>query len=1157
MATSSTRIGDGASDAGASRLSGQQAGRRWRVASVLPAMAAACLVMGALAVPGVSRVFAQRSGGGRVQVGSPRPGALVWHASKKAAGRTKVSAVIRVTGGRVAHVSVRLNGHLVRGVAVRSGKQRVLLSKGNGLTVGYNVLFVSATLAGSGHLLQVARRFVVGYETKQRLLTWSGVRRGAGSAPAALLTARAPLRGVGRITAWLNGRRLPLPGARVGTQGHRVLGLNLAELGRLRFGRNHVALRIVMSDGRVNDVQRTFTLDRHRDIAIARLGSRTAGKAAVGRTVTLDASRSRLAGGRLHAHWFLLDKPKLSHARLRSATGKTSGLRPDTPGTYRVGLRIGAGSTAGYDVLTASATYPEPLVPIDTAATQNGKSGVLVGGTGGNFYPYDSNPIQVLQLDGYTLQATHFNTYQATSQSLGQMKSDLSFASPDALVIVAAPDLDLPGDQVGNLDAALSEIGGYLGSAWSWGDPKCWTGNTVDCSTAPSELSNSWTNTSTDLGPFTIVGVRGMPLGQAWRETASQTSAGGGGGTGGITGYLTPGVASTGGMSTQYTLIPGSDPYVPVVTCVNVGTATCAVTVGNATYPAPAPNGVHVVVLDRTTLALQKNVTVTNYTDLEAAINTSQSEPALTSHSVVHYVPGGQSDQSLVILQSVGNGALSGVPTYEGYLYEYLDQLGGTPESLLGSLSAGDSYALVGVANNLPWYGTSALESSHVMDTSTAPGQPNGQINGMLERDRTGLFAPVTGNLAKPINSDLFAIVFQPAQPWPYAGDPALPYIANGIQMGGYPDVRSGYTNLNIDFNTKASLLKDLHCTTESFCGTDFNEVKSELLNEFAWVSTVRLFINNLLSPYEQNGAGAIFAVDSIYDDIENSLPPPPKMSTSLNWASLVSNAFDILAAVAAPESADASEALSIGAGALGIGANFVTAPGGGTANTVTADAPDDLSAQLADQQTAAVEGIDRLEGILLTDYGKLSAVGTKAGGGDPNWAWTADTTLDTITALNASTRGASYTSLIPEVYGATTLEPDVDIASTWANTNDVTKYQCNSNDHPFAPALAQNQFHAVSRFYPSTPSTYPPTTNLSDVWVLANNVSSSQIQFPTTSLTDDIYGPDATGADGADQYAPDWWRRTYNPPSGEQCHPPNPGSWWSASSITRTPPPP
>ena len=97
---------------------------------------------------------------------------------------------------------------------------------------------------------------------------------------------------------------------------------------------------------------------------------------------------------------------------------------------------------------------------------------------------------------------------------------------------------------------------------------------------------------------------------------------------------------------------------------------------------------------------------------------------------------------------------------------------------------------------------------------------------------------------------------------------------------------------------------------------------------------------------------------------------------------------------------------------------------------------------------------------------------------------------------------------------------------------------------HPFAKALSQNQFHAVSRFYSGGTQ--------SNVWTFANDVSSGP-QMPTTSLTDDIYGPDSQSADGAFQYAPDWWRTTYNPPGGVQCHPPNSRASWEAPS----PPPP
>ena len=83
------------------------------------------------------------------------------------------------------------------------------------------------------------------------------------------------------------------------------------------------------------------------------------GTATVGHTVTLDASGpGRRDGRRIDARWTLLDKPMLSHARLGAATGTTSSLRPDVPGTYRVALRTGAGANAGYDVLTVATTDP-------------------------------------------------------------------------------------------------------------------------------------------------------------------------------------------------------------------------------------------------------------------------------------------------------------------------------------------------------------------------------------------------------------------------------------------------------------------------------------------------------------------------------------------------------------------------------------------------------------------------------------------------------------------------------------------------------------------------------------------------------------------------------------------------------------------------------
>jgi hypothetical protein len=1132
--------------------------RAGRVGRGMSLVAVACLLAAALAVPGPSPAAARAVEAGRVQVLSPRPGALVVKKSKKAAANTKVTAWIRLAGGPVARLSVRLNGRRVGGVVPRLGKQRLLLSKRNGLRVGSNSLFVDATLAGSGQPLQAVRRFVVGYRATHVVDT-SRIRRGAGAAPAALVKARAPLKRVHQVAAWLNGRRLDLPDATRGRHARRVLDLNLAHLGRLRFGRNLVRFRVAMNDGRVQSVRRTFTLDRYRDIAVTRFRSRPDGEPVVGRTLTLDGSRSRLAGGRLHGHWSLLRRPTLSHARLGAADGTMSSLRPDVPGTYEVGFRTRSGTHAGYDTLYLGATPPpDHMVPVDTAATQGEQQGMQVGD---QFYAWDdSADFTVVQLDGYTLEATHYNTYDATSSSLSQMKSDLSTASPSALVFIARPDgrPDLPSAQVGNIDAAVGEVGGFLAGGWRWQDGWCSSVDTTDCQFPTFDgFHNSWFNISTDLGPFTMVGTVGMSPGQGWRETAQQT-----GGSGGISGYLTVGVPSATSLEGTYTLIPGPEPYVPVVTCAAVGGPVCGVTVGDQTYQSPGTDGIHVVVLNRTTLEVRNNETVTDYADLEKYLNASTGAPDPTaSQAIAHFVydqtqspatpypsPSPiQSDQSVVILQSVGNGSLTGTPTTN--LYQLLTQLGGTPEALTGSQQNADPYALIGVADNLPWYGTSAMESSAVMATNANNGQPNGTINSMLERGNTGLFSPVTGSQGGAINSDLFAVVFEPDQPWPYPDDLALSYIADNIGMSAYDDsgpqpvLRSAYTT-DLNWTSKFSLLSKLTCTDESLCGPNFAAVKAEILLEFTWLTNVQSLMTSMLAPYD-GGSTAIFEVDAIYDDVRNSLPPPPPVSTSLNWLGIVTGIVGLAAAIAAPISTPASEGISIVGNGLQLANDFMQAPDGGSTDTVVADAPDQLSAQLADQEAAAVAAIKGLEPILLSDYGRLSAIGPNAGGEDVSWTPPADDT-PTVDAMNANTRAETYTSLIPEIYAATVLLPNSDISSTYATTNDVSQYECDNDHHPFADALAANQFHAISRVRDGTTQ--------SNVWTFANDVSSGSPQMPTTSLTDDIYGPDAFGSNGAGQYAPNWWRTTYNPPGGVQCSPPNSGSSWPAPSV---PPPP
>jgi hypothetical protein len=346
-----------------------------------------------------------------------------------------------------------------------------------------------------------------------------------------------------------------------------------------------------------------------------------------------------------------------------------------------------------------------------------------------------------------------------------------------------------------------------------------------------------------------------------------------------ITGYLTLGTVTTGGAD-QYTVVNGPDPYVPVDTCTAGG---CAVQVGNQAYPlAVGASGFHVVVLDRTTLQLISNSTVTTAAALLGALTNITSVPP-----VAHLLQPGTpfNDQRLVIIQSVGDGKLSGSPSSS--LLQDIDQLGGTPEYLTASITGAHAYALVGAATDLPWHATTSAESSTAMTDRSpgTPGQPTGHVSGVLQRDPDGLYAPSASDAVGPTNVDLYPIIYQPATTWPLADDPGLTYVADNIGLSGYPDVRSAYPNTSIDFATKAVLLQGLTCTAgPDVCGPDFPALKTQLLTEFDWVQSARALAGNLRAPYEETASGPYFDVQEVTDEVLASIPVPPDSSATMKW---------------------------------------------------------------------------------------------------------------------------------------------------------------------------------------------------------------------------------------------------------------------------------
>jgi hypothetical protein len=171
-------------------------------------------------------------------------------------------------------------------------------------------------------------------------------------------------------------------------------------------------------------------------------------------------------------------------------------------------------------------------------------------------------------------------------------------------------------------------------------------------------------------------------------------------------------------------------------------------------------------------------------------------------------------DQRLVIIQSVGDGKLSG--TLSSTTLAAMDQLGGTVDYLWDAVNPstqGCRYALVGAATDLPWHATTSAESSTAMvqpgdpcsnPNQAKPDQPTGHVYGVVQRDRDGLYTPAGASAVGPTNVALYQILNQPATDWPYANETEnLRYIADNIELCTEPapaycewsDVRSAYVN--------------------------------------------------------------------------------------------------------------------------------------------------------------------------------------------------------------------------------------------------------------------------------------------------------------------------------------------------------------------------
>jgi hypothetical protein len=886
--------------------------------------------------------------------------------------------------------------------------------------------------------------------------------------------------------------------------------------------------------------------------------------------------------------WKLDQRPKNSKAKLSDNNSARTFFRPDVPGLYTVRITVRLRNLSDTFTLDVTATEPGPLVNITTIDTSQGSPATVIGS---QTYadPNKGTGLHVVAVDRNTLELVSNQSYQINSTQISQMQSYLATLPTDGsvLVLVSLPASAgaIPSTLISPLSTALSPIGGTLPQSWNLGLSNallrtCWSSMINQCynsvgSHAPQWdlLATGWSDSLTGWnGSFSAIGVPGMVTGSAWYDDAMQRRTPTANGA--LTGYLTPGAAVGGGINSSAYVFVFPDQYVTVDTC--AGTS-CAIQVTGPSLPqslscSPTASGMNLMVLDRVTLQTLVCVTATTTAQLYSSMLQAASQWASGHFFVGPYSTNSLSDRIVVIVQSVGTGQMTFSQTASGdagtALLQTIDQLGGTPETFGPAIGCGggtlcnaqtSAYAFVGVAGNLPWHGN-GVESSPTISTALgisagSPGSQTGRVRAVLARDRYARYTPTSYDPIGTATLDLASVVYEPPLPWPFT-DPtdsntpaytcAIQYIADSLGLGAYPDFRSAYPITDIDWAFYQPMFVPYPTPSPSCSGLpsptneQYSTVQNGLQSEVRWLGNVNLFIEDLATPFVDTGSGQN-TISQVAANIYSTLQPLTSTdSTSTSWSDI----FDLTASVGSVFFPNESNALGVLASTGTIALDMMSSSGqGNPAKTIIAEAVQ-LSTQLYDQTQAHLATLGNLQVILVSDYGKLSAVGNNTA---TTYKWTNAATTAAIQALNATTQQSVYSAMLPYKWELVQLKPDLKgLFNTSSPDLFCGTYTGASNDNqgpgcPFynistTPNLPLSANVLTSWFQLVTGVT-GTDTSVKEAWTFSGqplfDTDSLYAVMPKTVATGALF---STGSNGGAAYPPAWYRSTYNPPQFAQC---------------------
>ncbi len=923
----------------------------------------------------------------------------------------KVKLVVASKGGRPAKVDVdgvNVTRQLRKGP---KGAYSATLSLGRGLHYGVNDVFVRTSGGRFEHSsFIVARR-------DNSLMTVTSLRKRTGVAPVRVAVRHAS---GSSARAYVNGRRVDRAFAQEG----RLLVGRIGANDGLRFGKNKIVVLVHKTHAHrrqsTYDVaSKTVRLRRAAPLASAGRDRTVTANDFVrldGRASKFAAKRSAKGSAKRSFKWKIVRAPKGSKAKLRRATSRQPSLTPDRRGRYRLRVTVSGGSkgkgktatSTDTVLLTTQADVPPIGVRLETMTRDRG---ILLNGA------------RIANTE-----CCHYNLNYAVidRQTLQPVKSASVSTDPDSLV------------------AFGKVLDGYIGSqnylvALNWVD---FSGR--DLGRTRNEFDNvlqkigaaKLTDRQRDRvverqAPGSAIGVAGAPAGSAfvtfaYRQLNDSPVAECAGGPcdewvkiGNQAGSL-----RLNGVVGKYDFVYTD--FVDFDTEVNqTPTQTTppnpTIKIGDRSFTqptlsgdsAPGFGGFHLLRLNAKTLE--------SYGDFFYRTNDG---PGTESVGEVQRLANDlnfsadQADRPLVVLQAWGTPR--GKSAAWDAAAKAVERLGGTRQVFL-ALNTNDPrkengedanrkgpYALVGRV------GMGAPRS----EASTSLNGLPGRIRGVLMRARDGGFEPMLTSPARPdgqttVNTELIRVTNQAPTNFPAFKDSkgqAVPAAAaQAVQrfLGG-PEVaklcsaaapdcdirESYYRNFRADW---VSIQNDLSDAEKSKCpgshqGFDADQcegIRKQLRDEVSMVAKVTRYLGpeGLQQPFGAASVAALADLGQISQEIKDAVNPPPANNTASKVLEGIS-AFLRLGGFAPPPYSQIAAGLS---GTFAVASYFSHSDG--SPNLVgpqITTAASKLGVDLAERYQQAGDNLDDIGRLLVSDYGKLSTVATKAnaapGPGEMDW---------------------------------------------------------------------------------------------------------------------------------------------------------------------------